>query len=175
VRDAAGNRFEELFRAHFDAVLRYASSRAPDDAAKDAVAQTFLVAWRRIDEIPDRALPWLLAVTRRTLADQRRSAQRLERLRGRLRAPAPAADIAAEASERDVVLSAFARLRPADREVLQLVAWDGLDPADAGAMLGCTAATFSVRLFRARRRFEAELEAEDGQTERRSAVDLEAR
>lgn len=175
MHDAARVRFENLFRAHFDAVLRYASGRAVHDVAKDAVAQTFLVAWRRIDDIPENALPWLLGVTRRTLADQRRSAQRFERLRGRLHAPPPADDIATGTAERDLVLSAFSRLRAADREVLQLVAWDGLSPADAGEVLGCTAATLSVRLSRARRRFEAELRAAGDPAEGPTPIDLEAR
>src|SRR4051812_50124887 len=65
-----------MFRQHYDEVLRYALARADSEVAKDAVADTFVVAWRRNANVPERALPWLLAVTRRTLADQHRSLRR---------------------------------------------------------------------------------------------------
>ena len=45
-------RFEELFREHYRAVRGYALRRAPGDLAQDAVSETFLVAWRRLDDVP---------------------------------------------------------------------------------------------------------------------------
>ena len=68
-------RFERLFQAEYGAVLTYAASRADLDLAKDAAAQTFLVAWRRRKELPDPARAWLLGVTRRTLADLKRASE----------------------------------------------------------------------------------------------------
>jgi RNA polymerase sigma factor (sigma-70 family) len=162
------DQFESLFHAHFDAVLRFASSRTVDaEAAKDAAAATFLVAWRRQRDVPvDRPLPWLLGVTRRTLADQRRSSTRLGNVRARLAsarvggaAAGPADDPGDRIAERDVVLGAFHRLRVRDREVLRLVAWDGLSTEDAAVVAGCSPATFAVRLSRARHRFDAQLAA----------------
>ena len=49
---------------------------------------------------------------------------------------------------------AWRELREADREVLSLIAWEELSVADAARALGCSAAAFSVRLHRARRRLE---------------------
>ena len=78
------DRFEELFREHYGAVRGYALRRAPADLAQDAVSETFLVAWRRLDDVPADALPWLFGVARRVLANQRRSADRSSALERRL-------------------------------------------------------------------------------------------
>jgi DNA-directed RNA polymerase specialized sigma24 family protein len=70
--------FDEIYQAHGRAILGYALRRTSIDAAQDIAAETFLVAWRRIDEVPKEPLPWLLGVARRILANQRRSATRAE-------------------------------------------------------------------------------------------------
>src|SRR4051794_31069206 len=84
------DRFEEVFREHYDAVRGFAFRRVPGDLAQDAVAETFLVAWRRLDDVPADALPWLYGVARRVLANQRRSADRSSALERRLAAAAGA-------------------------------------------------------------------------------------
>ena len=58
-------RFRELFNAYYHQVLGYALRRAAsrDDAA-DVVAETFLVAWRRLDDLPSEALDTPLALRR---------------------------------------------------------------------------------------------------------------
>jgi RNA polymerase sigma-70 factor (ECF subfamily) len=156
--DSDTARFRELYEIHFDAVARYARARADPDTAKDAVAQAFLVAWRRRDHFLSARHPlgWLLGVTRRALADERRAASRQFRLRGRadswvMVAPLPR-DPAALVTERDAVRAAFSGLSAVDREVLALVAWDDLSPVEAAEALGCSRAAFAVRLHRARRR-----------------------
>jgi RNA polymerase sigma-70 factor (ECF subfamily) len=53
------------------------------------------------------------------------------------------------------IRDALARLSEADREILLLSVWDGLDRAGIARVLGCSKANVSVRLHRARRRFEA--------------------
>lgn len=156
--------FERLFHEHYDAVLAYAVVRADVDVAKDAVAQAFLVAWRRRRDLPERPLPWLLGVTRKTLAEQRRAASRRDNLTERLHAvasghPGHVGDPAEQVVDADGVVAAFLALREGDREVLRLVAWDKLDPADAARALGCSRATFAVRLSRARRRLAAAMAA----------------
>ena len=159
-RDAeAAERFEELFRRHHPAVTAYARRRAAGDAADDVVASTFRVAWRRLDEVPAEALPWLLAVARNVIATQDRGSRRLGALRRRLgharsgTAPPPAVHEAA-----GLVTAALARLPESDREAITLIAWDGLRPAEAAAVLGQTPTAFRVRLHRARCRLRRELE-----------------
>jgi RimJ/RimL family protein N-acetyltransferase len=73
-------RFERLFRLHYPAVRRYARRRVPPEAVDDIVSETFLVAWRRLDQVPEEPLPWLLAVARNTAGTERRAAARRLRL-----------------------------------------------------------------------------------------------
>jgi RNA polymerase sigma-70 factor (ECF subfamily) len=166
VGDAKQERFELLYAAHYDRVLAYTLFRASVDGARDAAAETFLVAWRRIDDVLDAPLPWLIGVARRCLADQRRSAGRREALRARLHQGVDAPDVWDDdpgdaAVERDRVVAALRRLPALDRELLRLVAWDGLSRAQAAQSLGCTRAAFAVRLHRARRRLVSALDAQE--------------
>ena len=152
--DAA--RFAALFETHYDAVLGYAFRRTDPDTAQEVAAETFLVAWRRQQDMPDHTLPWLLVVARNILSNHRRSEYRrsaieaeaawLTRVNGR------AADLSDAVGDRIDVLAALAALSPADRDTLMLVAWDGLTTRDAARVAGCSTATFSVRLHRARNR-----------------------
>jgi RNA polymerase sigma-70 factor (ECF subfamily) len=176
VRIDRQKRFETMFRQYEHRLLGYALRRAPLAVAQDAVADAFLVAWRRFDELPDDPLPWLVATTRRTLANQRRAASRQDRLAQRLVAPnGTLDDTAAAAQDTGGVGAALRRLSPIDREALALVAWEGLTPTQAARSLGCSQTAFRVRLHRARRRFETALERErrrghsSGWSERASA------
>ncbi|GAA2829592.1 RNA polymerase sigma factor [Kribbella solani] len=153
--DAA--RFREVFDGNFRALLGYAIRRAEsvDDAA-DVVADTFLVAWRRIGEVPpgDAARLWLYGVARRVLANRRRGDIRRERLGEKLRLElVSAVPDPAETSDSGVVVrAAMARLNDSDRELLMLTGWDGLEPAEAATVLGLPARTVRTRLHRARKR-----------------------
>jgi RNA polymerase sigma-70 factor (ECF subfamily) len=153
-------RFERIYRENFRTVLRYAALRIDPERAKDVAAETFLVAWRRLDDVPDDPRAWLLGVARRVIAGQFRSETRRDALAARLRGVhrEESLDQAEVLAERDEVLAAFAALRERDREVLRLVAWDGLTPAEAASVLDVTRLAFSVRLHRARRRLQHALE-----------------
>ncbi|GAA4234712.1 sigma-70 family RNA polymerase sigma factor [Actinomadura meridiana] len=154
-------RFTELWDAHYDDVLRYAARRIDHETARDVAAETFLVAWRRRGDIPpDRPFPWLLNVARNVLANETRSRRRRVRLWDRLRGDsprAPTADPASALAADARIAAALGRLSARDREVLQLVGWDGLDARSAATVLGCSVKTFSVRLHRARRRLTGAL------------------
>jgi RNA polymerase sigma-70 factor (ECF subfamily) len=155
-------RFEGLFRENYGVIRAYALRRTTPEAAKDVVAETFLVAWRRLDDIPADALPWLYGVARRVLANQRRSASRGAALERRLAGAATAAsppDPHETASDSELVRLALERLPASSREALLLVAWDGLSSARAARAAGCSRATFAVRLHRARVRLATELAA----------------
>lgn len=150
-------RFEAAFEAHHRRVLAYAMRRCPSVAdAEDATSETFTVAWRRVGDLPptEAALPWLLAVARRVLANRHRSERRftslIDRLKGQPRPPVGPAPTSAAAE-------ALGRLGPDDQELLRLLAWDGLSQAEAGAVLGISANAVAIRLHRARKRFADEL------------------
>lgn len=151
-RDA--REFEALYDRCAAAVLSYCLRRTTSELAEDALAETFAVAWRRRDAIPTEPLPWLYGVARKVLANQRRSARRQAAVAHRLveTTPAPSAEETPEPSRR--VLAALSQLGETDRELLLLVAWEGLKPAEAARALGITPARCRVRLHRARRRLE---------------------
>ena len=145
-------RFDAIYRAHAAAVLAYARRRAPAALADDVVADTFLVCWRKLDRVPSEPLPWLYAVARKTLANERRKRARV--------APAdPGIAYEPEPSGDAGLATAFARLSDDDREVLRLVAWEGLAPREAARVLGCSPVAARVRYHRAKSRLRAELEA----------------
>jgi RNA polymerase sigma factor (sigma-70 family) len=164
--DSAGQmddsaRFRELFEAAFGAVRRYVHHRGvTGGAADDIVAETFLVAWRRLDDVPeDDPVPWLLAVARNVWLNQRRMDRRRQAFVRRLPPPAavPPPAEPTDPSDWAAVRAALARLADDDREILCLVAWDGLTSAQAAKVLGCSAGAARVRLHRARQRLAAEL------------------
>ncbi|MEV6348112.1 RNA polymerase sigma factor [Actinoplanes sp. NPDC051851] len=152
------DRFRRVYADHFEALLAYAIRRVdrPEDAS-DIVAETFLVAWRRVREIPPdtEAKLWLYGVARRVLANHHRGDQRRDRLGDRLRqrlTGGPAVDPGTEVPDRLVVRAALARLGELDREVLTLTVWDGLEPREVATVLGVNAAAVRTRLSRARGR-----------------------
>jgi len=160
----ADRRFESCFRANYAAVLAFAIRRLPDRAtAEDAAAETFAVAWRRRELIPEEPMPWLYGIALRVVANQRRSSERRRRLGDRLEHEAGGWEGAPEPIDalhrRDTFAAAFQRLGESEREVLRLIAWDGLDTREAASVLGCSTAAFRVRLHRARRRLAKQLEA----------------
>lgn len=156
-------RFEALWAAHSRAVLRYAARRVPSGDVDDVVAETFVVAWRRLAQVPDPALPWLLGVARGVVSNTARSADRRTALHLRLaetgQTPAGTWADARLGAGSAVMADALQRLSAADRELLTLIAWDGLTSAEAASALGCSRATLAVRLHRARSRLRGHLEA----------------
>jgi RNA polymerase sigma factor (sigma-70 family) len=145
--------FNALFEAHYAELRRFVLRRIENRAAaEDVLAETFAIAWRRRELTPDPAVPWLFGICHKVIANHRRSAKRRLRLTNRLANLKPdvgrdPADLLAERSE---IGRAFSQLSAAQREVLRLVAWDGLGATEAAAVLGCTPSAFRVRLHRAR-------------------------
>lgn len=155
---AEDDRFEGLWREHAGAVMRYARRRVTDSEVDEVVAETFLVAWRRLDDVPPFPLPWLLGVARGVALNLRRGSRRRDALHARLLENPTAwrqGSLAAEHLDRVAV--ALRGLRDVDREVLSLVAWDGLTYEQAAEALGCSRRAFGVRLHRARRRLRSAL------------------
>jgi RNA polymerase sigma factor (sigma-70 family) len=156
-------RFDALFASFSSDIVSYCSWRAasPSDA-QDAVAEVFLTAWRRLDELPedDAARVWLYATARRVIANQRRSSRRRAALQERLARDAAPFPQELPASDREelVVHEALRSLAPRDREVLLLAEWEGLSPLQIAAVMGCPAVTARGRLHRARRRFRTAFE-----------------
>ena len=163
--DIRAKHFEAIFRANHQRVLAYALRRTPDrEEAEEVVSEVFLVAWRRLSELPHEPSAWLLGTARRVLANQRRSRRRRypdgPHLSLEVVDPEDTSSTTAErVTERATLAAAFAGLGPADRELLALIAWEGFSAGEAAEVLGCSAPVLSVRLHRARRRLLKELRA----------------
>jgi RNA polymerase sigma factor (sigma-70 family) len=171
-------RFRAIYDTNYHRVLGYALRRtASREDAEDAVAETFLTAWRRLEEIPHGSdtRPWLYGVARNALANQRRSERRRGRLTGRLHAepPSPAWHWADPNDELAPVAAAFPRLNEDDRELLALAAWEELDPGEIATVLGCSRNAARIRLHRARRRLARQLQSTDADPERWSLISAE--
>jgi RNA polymerase sigma-70 factor (ECF subfamily) len=158
-------RFEELFASNYPRVFSFALRRTRDrDLAEEIVAETFLIAWRRLEDLPSEPLPWLLGTVRRVLANHTRYVKRRSRHGAAVplefvEVGDPSASPADQVSDRQAFAAAFAAIRAKDREVLELVGWDGLSSREGAEVLGCTTTAFSLRLHRARRRLLKEMAA----------------
>ncbi len=153
-------RFAALHRELYPRIYAYVMRRTMDTTAADEIAaETLEVRWRRREEPIEDETAWVLGVARRLLANrhraERRSSQLDERLADEWMAESP--DHASAIAERSELLAALSGLSESDREVLILLAWDGLDRTQVARVLGCSRAALAVRLHRARRRFEAQL------------------
>ena len=148
------SRFQEIYERHREDVTLYVRRRVAVDSVEDLVAETFLVCWRKLDQVPREPLPWLYAVARKTLANHYRAAAPRN-----LPVDVSLAEDAFLPIERDEVLArALARLSEADREVLRLVAWEQLSLRAAAQALGCSHVACRVRFHRAKRRLALHLE-----------------
>jgi RNA polymerase sigma-70 factor (ECF subfamily) len=144
---------EQLYGLYATPLSRYALRRVDRHTADEVVAETFVVAWRRFDQVPpENPLPWLYGVTRNLIANHNRSDGRRQALALRLRHSAPSTG---EQAAESGLLEALALLRPSDREALLLVAWEGLSTTELSTVLGCSEVAARARLHRARRRLSA--------------------
>lgn len=178
IDSAARARVGDAYERHASHVAAYALRRASSSDAADIVAETFLVAWRRHEAMPPEpdTLPWLYGVARRVLANQRRSTRRRGRLRDRLEAEFVPRQVdqppLEKVDEFRRVARALHQLSDDDAELLRLVTWEGLTPAQIATTLDIIPGTARQRISRARQRLRAQLAADGADPDRhnRSAV-----
>lgn len=161
--------FEALYREHHRSVLAYCARRASRADAWDAAADVFVVALRRPEEVPPaaQALPWLLGVARRVLGNHRRSSRRWARLLRKtstteLNTGYLADEPIVQHEEQTEVLEALRRLRPIDREIIQLSLWEELAPTEISELLGISRDAVDKRYSRAKQRLARRLEHPTG-------------
>lgn len=154
---ADGNeRYRTVFDSHFEAVRAYCLRRLPVADANDAVAEVFVVAWRRIDDMPsiDEVRPWLFGIARNVLRHSYRSSARRSRLQRRLDglghdvAPSPEVAVVRR-MEDEALLAALESLSDGDREVLMLRTWEELTAPEIAATLGISVSAAEKRVSRA--------------------------
>ncbi|MEM9653133.1 MAG: sigma-70 family RNA polymerase sigma factor [Actinomycetota bacterium] len=164
-RDAE-DRLAAIYERYASHVAAYALRRTGSTDAADVVAETFLVAWRRRDAVPEEpsTLPWLYGVARRVLANQRRTTHRRRRLSNRLASEFAARAVAPpgldDVEEFREVAAALRNLSDEDAELLRLTAWEALSPSEIAAVFEIAPGTARQRVSRARQRLRKQL-AED--------------
>ena len=154
-------RFCSVYSTHHAAVRDYCFRRLTPADANDAIAEVFLVAWRKIDSVPggDAALPYLYGVARNTVANVLRSNRRKGRLDGKVSAqPAEYAQspenqvVRREEARR--ILGMLDQLSDTEQELLRLKAWEQLSNAEIAEVMGLTIRAVDSRLTRARHKLE---------------------
>ena len=163
--------FGSLYHRHYRAIREFCRRRVPKDVVDDVVAETFLTAWRRIDDIPrgEQSLLWLYGVAYRVIGNHWRSAARRRRLEDRLQVISGGAasgtdDAVVAADQRRMVLDAAARLNDKDADVLRLAAWEQLSTAEIAAVLGIAPNAVRQRLHRAKQHLGREYRKLDSGT-----------
>lgn len=172
VRDP--EQFALLFDRHGPAIQRYLVRRLGADTAEDLVAETFLTAFhkrKRYDPTRGDARPWLYGIATNLVSRHRRAEVRWYRLRQAVpperdqenHADEVAAQVTAQAMGR-LLAVALAELAERDRDVLLLIAWEGLAYDEVAAALGIPVGTVRSRLNRARRKVREVLDAPERAT-----------
>lgn len=164
-------RFRRMYEEHYADIRSYCLRRLSVEAANDAAAEIFIVAWRKIDEVPQgaEARLWLFAVARNTVAHQYRSRSQTSRLRSKLeqtavRSPAGASaeDVVVRRSQDRAVLEALGRMKPDDQELVRLKMWEELSHAEIGEVFGISAHAVDMRMQRVGKRLARLLSATKG-------------
>lgn len=149
-------RFAAVYHEHYRAVYAYCRRRVTSDSVEDAVAETFLTVWRKLDDMPqsEQALPWLYGIAHRVLLHQWRSGSRRGRLVQRLQSlgvespPAPE-EYVVISNEARRVIKAASRLRAKDQEILRLSLWEELSHVEIATVLDLRVDAVRQRLSRA--------------------------
>lgn len=152
-------RFESIYDAYRMPVLGYCMRRVPAEDAGDACSETFLVVWRRLDEIPEdpETLPFLYGIAAKVLANQTRSVRRHTRLKAKLNSlgvthSADPSALVLKNSQHQEVLAALQRLKPKDREIIMLYTWEDLSRETIARMMEMSKAAIDQRIHRAYKR-----------------------
>jgi len=158
-------RFAEVCNDFHWHVYAYCFRRTSRDMVDDAVADTFLTAWRKIENVPARAdaLPWLYSVAYRVVGRQWRGASRRKNLAEKLAGAGleyvtPPETVVVSSHENDQVVRAVSRLKSSDREILRLAVWEDLDRPQVAMVLGISTDAVRQRLYEARKRLASEYE-----------------
>jgi RNA polymerase sigma factor (sigma-70 family) len=163
--EAQRARFETVFREHGRAVLSYTRYQgASREDAEDILVDTFIAAWKHMDDLPSSPLPWLLRVARRRLIDRRRSFRRYLALLGRLVDMWPDSPDVSPSGLGDAwpgegaADQALAKVPTRDREALLLVYVYGLNSVEAASLMHCSPVALRHRVSRGRQTFRGIIE-----------------
>lgn len=159
MEDQRRRRFVALYEDHVDAVMSHCLRHLAPPAAEDAVSDTFLITWRKLDQVPAEPRGWLIVTARNTIRNRYRTQARTMALETRLQQITSLATEPADvtAQRRSDLLTALGALTDDEREAILLVSWDGLTGAEAAEALRCSHGALRVRVHRARQKMAAAL------------------
>ena len=157
MEDTRKARFVAVYEGHVDAVMVHCLRHLRRSSAEDAVSDTFLIAWRKLDQLPADPRGWLIVTAHNVIRNQYRTQARSVALETRLqqitRIAADPAHVTAE--RRADLLTALKALTDDEREAVMLVSWDGLTGSEAARALECSPGALRVRVHRARQKMAA--------------------
>jgi RNA polymerase sigma-70 factor (ECF subfamily) len=160
---ASDVRFSSIYDRYYWSIYSYCQRRTAADRVEDAVADTFLTAWRRIDDVPEgrEALLWLYKVAYRVVGHQWRGAARRDKLEQRLsnlghEAMAAPEDFVVMNEESRQILAAASRIKETDMEVMRLIAWESLSHPEVADVLGISRNAVKQRFHRAKKNLAKE-------------------
>ncbi len=148
--------FTRLVHDHSRSIYRYVMRRLSDwSSCEDVVSETFLIAWRRRDQLPpqDRELAWLYAIAFRVISNQRRSRDRRNRLTVRMALEREERVYVAndDSLEVEAFMNVVQYLRSDERVLLEHVYWERLPYRDIAVILGISENAVATRINRAKR------------------------
>jgi RNA polymerase sigma factor (sigma-70 family) len=161
--DARAAAFRDFHESTYSDVVRFIERRGFDHESEDIAATAFTVAWRRFDDRPDDARPWVFGIARNVMANAHRGRTRKKALEVRVQSEL---DVLSTFSTESIdarldVTRAWQTLSASDQEVLSLIAFEGLTPEEGANVLGTKRTTFAMRLARARKRLKNEIESQN--------------
>lgn len=163
-RDIDNQRIAGLYVSLSGPLLNYLARRVtPVEDAADLLSETFIVAHRRSDDIPaddEEARMWMFGVARRVLANHHRGAGRRVALADVLRATIRLSYVDVPDQHSDV-REAILSLPRNQRELIQLVHWEGFSIREAAQVLSTSESTARGRYERARKRLRVMLGTRD--------------
>jgi RNA polymerase sigma factor (sigma-70 family) len=149
-------RFRRIYDLNVETVQRYCARRLKPSDANDAVADVFLVVWRRLDDVPsgEDTIPWLLGVARNAVKNLERSRRRALRLSSKVARYRETADAGPDvqivrASELEEVAAAFDSLSSNDQEIIRLKVWEELTAREIAVVFNISVAAAEKRASRA--------------------------
>lgn len=156
-------RFRDVYDAVYVDLLRFVRRRVDPTHAEDVVGDVMLVAWRRLDDVPtdlSAARAWLFGVARKTLQNARRGNDRRGAVAVRLAEVRPSDDGRHSdlVAHRVDIAAAWPLLSTSHQEAIALSAFDGLSAPEAAVVLGISSTAFRLRLSRARRTLQRQVD-----------------
>jgi len=159
-------RFRVLYNDLYDDLWRYVQRRSINtEEARDTLSEVFLVAWRRLEDIPagNEARLWLFGVARNLVKTSWRKRKRSGDLLVRIGSEMSTRVTTDEELDNSGVLKivkALQFLSENDQEILRLLAWENLSHKEISVVLGCSENAVAIRIRRARVRLMKVLQSE---------------